>query len=1067
MTVDSKSVTAQTGSSVADRRVAQALELYLARLESGSPPDKDDFLRQYPDIADRLRSCLESLQLVEGAAGTLAEDLTLAVDSAPLLGTLGDFRILRQIGRGGMGVVYEAEQISLGRRVALKVLPFAAVMDQRQLQRFKNEAQAAAALDHPHIVHVHAVGCERGVHYYAMQYIEGQTLAEVIDALRRLEPDVARLSEVSSKVVVTLRRDEPPREDFPHEESPRDELPRDEPPRDARQLNDIERHESAAPALRPDNALPSFPSKRRSPQSPAPSEPAAATRNRAAAFDETLPVAALSTQRSSRRPEYFQSVARLCIQACEALDHAHQMGVVHRDIKPLNLLIDHQGKLFVTDFGLALVEGNHNLTMSGDVVGTLRYMSPEQAAGHSGVVDHRSDIYSLGITLYELLTLRPAFDQSDRQRLLRQVMETDPIPPRHHTPSIPRDLETIVLKAIAKEPAGRFESAGQLAADLQAFLDDRPIQTKRARRTEHAWRWAKRNRAMASLIAAVWILLCVLAIAGPFMAWKQATLAAHEAAARKSAEDHRGRLQQILDRTLVGRGDALADVLPMEQLQHQIADEALRYYRELFEQRREDPEIRFQAGVAYQRLARINRFSDQPSKTAEMSARAIAILTPLVNEFPTNERVQHELSQALRIHGAHLTLDLKDPQTAIGYLEQAVFLAERLVQADPDSRPYYWQLKGSRGFLAGASFDCGRLAEAELHWQANLRAGLMFLQRNGADENTVYSLASAASELGAFYLESGRFAEAERELEEAQELFARCSNDFVRKHPDIMARLGEHFVASGNLNCGILRPDSAERFFRDAIAMSEELVQRFKPFRWGQTIRAKAYEGLSNALLAMDRIQDAEQAMRASLREWQQLDNIDDAVRDVHADLAWSQIRMGQLLWWTGRHTAAGELFGMVRNRLEELLSADPSIRAYQLPLAVLLTTCPDDRLRDAERSIELAEVALHREDGSSWQLLGVAYYRAGKLQRAIDALDRSVGIWNGGDAFNWAVLAMAHAQLGNEQKARQSFDKFVNAVKHKRPVQLTNFTHPLCLHDLRQEAETLFHANVNDTAPP
>jgi WD40 repeat protein len=231
------------------------------------------------------------------------------------------------------------------------------------------------------------------------------------------------------------------------------------------------------------------------------------------------------------------------IQAAQALAYAHEMGVVHRDIKPSNLLIDANQQLWVTDFGLAQLPGQSNLTMTGDILGTLRYMSPEQAAGQSGVVDHRSDIYSLGITLYELLALWPAFDQSDRQRLLHQVMETDPIPPRHHTPSIPRDLETIVLKAIAKEPSARYQKAAELADDLQRYLDDKPILARRHGKTDQLRRWVKRNPKVAALAICVLGLLLTLAIAGPLVAVRQTRLAGElanvtvrERQARKTAE---------------------------------------------------------------------------------------------------------------------------------------------------------------------------------------------------------------------------------------------------------------------------------------------------------------------------------------------------------------------------------------------------------------------------------------------------------------------------------------------------------------------------------------------------
>ncbi len=176
---------------------------------------------------------------------------------------------------------------------------------------------------------------------------------------------------------------------------------------------------------------------------------------------------------------------------------------------------------------------------------------------------------------------------------------------------------------------------------------------------------------------------------------------------------------------------------------------------------------------------------------------------------------------------------------------------------------------------------------------------------------------------------------------------------------------------------------------------------------------------------------------------------------------------MGQLRWWMGEEVDAGELFGKARDRLEHLLTESPSVRAYQLPLAVLLTNCPDVQFRNPARAIELARSVLHRQDGSSWQLLGVAYYRAGTFKSAVDALERSVEIWDGRDACSWAFLAMAHWRLGNEQMALQWFDKFVDAVENNNPVQLTNFIHPLCLHDLRREAETLMEIKTNEAMNP
>jgi len=340
-----------------------------------------------------------------------------------------------------MGVVYEAEQISLGRRVALKVLPFAGMLDSRQLQRFVNEARAAACLHHPNIVPVHAVGNERGVHYYAMQLIEGRTLADVIRDLARPEGP-----------------------------------------------NPASAQEQRTTAYAPGDPWPS---------------PCGTTR--AAHADTTLLAA--------RGREHFRSVARLGVQAAEALEYAHQTGVLHRDVKPANLLLDDRGNLWVTDFGLAHIQhGEGNLTLTGDLVGTLRYMSPEQALAKRVVIDQRTDVYSLGATLYELLTLRPAFTGNDRQELLRQVAFEEPVPPRRVDRGIPAELETIVLKAMEKNPTDRYATAQELADDLRRWLEDRLIQARRPTVFQRLRKWRQRHRA-AVTAAAVCLVVTLTALA--------------------------------------------------------------------------------------------------------------------------------------------------------------------------------------------------------------------------------------------------------------------------------------------------------------------------------------------------------------------------------------------------------------------------------------------------------------------------------------------------------------------------------------------------------------------------
>jgi WD40 repeat protein/serine/threonine protein kinase len=446
---------------------------FLRRQNLGGNPDIEEYVARYPQAASLLRNVLASLQLFDRSQ---AGDIPLAAEAAvgAQTGTLGDFRILREVGRGGMAVVYEAEQISLGRRVALKVLPFAAAMDARQLQRFKNEAQAAAHLQHQNIVPVHYVGCERGVHFYAMQFIEGQTLAAVIRDLRRLAALQPAAGEPPAGVVTGL-------------------------------ITELASGRWAPHASRgsPDSAADG---------PPAAGAPSTVDMPAATPAAETTTAATLSTQHSTKSPAFFRTVANLGVQAAEALEHAHQVGVLHRDIKPANLLVDSSGRLWVTDFGLARLGTDPGLTMTGDLLGTLRYMSPEQALAKRVTVDARTDIYSLGVTLYELLALEPAYNGRSREEVLRQIAFEEPCPLRRLNKAAPAELETIVLKAMGKNPEDRYATAQELADDLRRYLEDKPIRAKRPSLRQRAAKWARRHKTVVRA-AVVVLLLAVVALA--------------------------------------------------------------------------------------------------------------------------------------------------------------------------------------------------------------------------------------------------------------------------------------------------------------------------------------------------------------------------------------------------------------------------------------------------------------------------------------------------------------------------------------------------------------------------
>ena len=430
--------------SVREDLVVQALQECQLALDQGQAIDRAAMLEKYAKIREELSACLDGLELMRSSN---LGDSTSAQKSPELhpLATLGDFRLVCEIGRGGMGVVYEAEQLSVGRRVALKVLPYAAMLDRRQIARFQNEAKAAATLEHPHIVPVYYVGNDRGVYFYAMRLVHGKNMAQILTEMRNSEN--ARIVSARGTSSSTL---------------------------------DARGGEVSTDIL---------------------------------------------TDRSSGRSSHYASVARVGRQVAEAIEFAHSHGIIHRDIKPANVLLDEVGDAWVTDFGLARVESDVGMTMTGDLVGTLRYMSPEQVQSGQRTVDHRSDVYSLGATLYELLTHRLLFEDEDRGSLLRKITFATPIAPSRIDEKTPRDLETIVLKALSKDPIDRYPTASAFADDLQRFLSHQPIHARRTPVRQRIRLWTRRHPVVVAATTVVFLVaLLAAALVGLLMAKQERSL---------------------------------------------------------------------------------------------------------------------------------------------------------------------------------------------------------------------------------------------------------------------------------------------------------------------------------------------------------------------------------------------------------------------------------------------------------------------------------------------------------------------------------------------------------------
>jgi serine/threonine protein kinase/WD40 repeat protein len=479
--------------------VDQLAEEFVLRYRHGERPSLQEYLDRYPELADDIRTLFPALVEMEQVKEDQNDVLPLAAGATPTVRQVGDYCLLREVGRGGMGVVYEAEQVSLNRRVALKVLsPDIAAIPQA-LERFRREARAAAKLHHTNIVPVFDVGQDGDTCYYAMQFIAGQSLDQIIGELRRLRERSLPGGERPLSEICTTRREDAPRSEV-------DRL--------AHSLLTGCFQVNGAAALAEESEAPVSP-----PEALDASTPHAAETDTSAVLPGQADLSSVCTD----RPQYFRSVAHIGWQTAHALAYAHARGIIHRDIKPSNLLLDRAGVVWITDFGLVKTRDS-GLTATGDLVGTLRYMAPERFQGEG---DERGDVYGLGLTLYELLVLRQAFEARDRLQLIDQIKNQKPIRPRILERRIPRDLETIVLKAIDKEAKRRYQTAEEMAEDLRRFLADEPIKARRISPWGHFRLWARRHPSWAALL----LLLLLTAVASTLTAlYLRATLARVEAA---------------------------------------------------------------------------------------------------------------------------------------------------------------------------------------------------------------------------------------------------------------------------------------------------------------------------------------------------------------------------------------------------------------------------------------------------------------------------------------------------------------------------------------------------------
>jgi serine/threonine protein kinase len=804
----------------------------------------------HPGFAPQIRARIETLEQM----GLLTRE-TEAGERFPE--RLGEFRLIRRLGGGGMGVVFLAEQTSLGRPVALKVVRPGELLFGQARERFRREAQLIATLRHPGIVPVYAFGEAGDLPYYAMELVDGASLEVVLDALRGRDP-------------------------------------------------------------------------------------AALT---AADFDEALARATRTAAEPAASPlAWVPFCLGLVQQVAEALAHAHECGVVHRDVKPSNVMVTRDRHVRLVDFGLSTRANASKITRSGSELGSLPYMPPELLRGGMAAVDARSDVYSLGVTLYELLTLRAPFEAGDHELTRRAILAGAPRRPRDLNRALPADAEAVCLAALEADPADRYATAAAFARDLGNVVALRPIDAKPASAPRRLLRWTQRNPARAVATA----LALVVLVGGPLgfgavqhfaaqreralnhqLEGKRADLAAslaNENRERTRAETNYERAKRAVTELLSDvSGDELPAVPQMEPVRAKLLEKAIAFYREMQVEAPGDPRLEFESARAGRTigdlLVELGRY-DEAQREYEHS---IARLRPLVAAHPG---------------------DVDDRDALAGCLGQLAELDE------------------THGRTADAQARRGEALSIFATVERDLSA------KNSHSRNYVVLLLNTAQE--AHFRGDDRTALAHQEV--AVDV-ARKIHALDPASADFAGLLGDALASEATSLNHLGRGDDCMRVSREAYALFEKALAAAPTDR---RLRRNSMMQACNFGLHLLTGPDADEAERVLRRGFEQAEAL---VRDFPAnpelkkDLAVVAINYGEHLASRGRRADGLAALDRSIELLEELVAADREASDYPGYLAVALTGDASVRLKlgdvDAaeprvKRALELVHVALVRRPGDS-----------------------------------------------------------------------------------------------------
>jgi serine/threonine-protein kinase len=758
-----------------ERQLDEAIAEYLEAVDAGRRPAPQEWLCRFPELAPDLERFFGDQEQVHNLLVAIGPPQPARETPAgATLPYFGDYALQQEIARGGMGVVYRARQTSLNRVVALKMILAGRLASPADVQRFRNEAEAAANLEHPHIVPIYEVGEHEGQHYFTMKFIEGGSLAQHAERLR--------------------------------------------------------------------------------------GDPRAA--------------------------------AQLLAVVARAVHHAHQRGILHRDLKPANILLDEHKQPHLTDFGLARrLQGDSSLTRSGTAVGSPSYMAPEQAGGPSRAVTTAADVYSLGAILYDLLCGRPPFRAETPLETLRHLLEREPERPRVFEPRVNRDLETICLKCLEKEPGRRYASAAELADDLERFLRGEPVRARRAGLAERLWRWCRRRPVPAALAAA---LILSLAAGTSLITWQWLRAEANFAHAeeqRSRAEQERARAEEGFREahqavndfcTKVSEGQ-MRDVPGLQPVRRELLEAALAYYERFLHERGHDPALRAELADIYFRIATITSLLGSRPEALKAYARARTMYEDLLRADPGSVSLRTALAE---IHGRTgiLQADTGQPAAALASYEEATRLYGELLGAHPDD--------------------------------PTLQSGA----------------ASVFNGLANLHRAVGRTSEALYCLERARDL----QKDLVQRYPAVpkyRADLAVTYYHLASLKTALGQAAAAGDLYRLAYQLQDRLVQEHPVnFRFQQELAATCRQ-LGAHLLGKD-LDEALRTLEYGMGLLERLVAAEPGVASFKSDLAAIYRQTGHLYRDSGDRTKALTFYDKALAVMEDLVRQHPEVTDFRNDLA-------------------------------------------------------------------------------------------------------------------------------------